>query len=81
MPKTNKRTCSTCAFVASTLTFELWLPSAGAADAMCCIGENRDVVVREGSGLEKPEGVKSSLACTRMEQGHRASELPQSQHA
>ena len=64
MPRTNKRTCSTCAIVASALAFWLRLPLASVGDAMCCIeGENRDAAVREGSGLEKPEGVKSSLAC------------------
>ena len=63
MPRTNKRTCSTCAMVPTTLAFEFRLPSAGVAVAMCCIwGEKRPVVVREGSGLEIPADAIPRLA-------------------
>jgi hypothetical protein len=70
MPKTNKRTCSTWAVVASELASELRLPFAWVGDAMCCmVGENRDAVVREENGLEIPAGAKSRLACMSMGNG------------
>jgi len=63
MPRTNKRTCSTCAIVVSTLGFEPGLVSAENGDAMCCMGgEKRVVAVREESGLEMPAAAISRLA-------------------